>query len=240
MTPSFESDAVGDYLIGLIVNDGELSSDRDEMMVSTFNSAPNADAGEDQGVLVGAIIDLDGSASEDPDGDVLDYEWEIDEMPGASAAVLNNPLTVSPWFQADVAGPYDIKLTVDDGYAKDTDEVTVLATTLDDYVCERMADSLNLVAAMPESSFSNKGGKKALTNLARLSCENAQLADLEEAQHKLEQALSRTDGCFLRGEPDQSGAGPGLMKDSIIDCVDQAVVYPLILEAWEAITESLP
>ncbi len=96
MTPSFEADAVGDYRIRLIVDDGELSSEPDEVMVSTFNTPPNADAGEDQGILVGTIADQDGSGSHDPDEDLLSYGWTIEQMPEGSATVLNNPETVNP------------------------------------------------------------------------------------------------------------------------------------------------
>jgi hypothetical protein len=240
MTPSFEADAVGDYRIRLIVDDGELSSEPDEVMVSTFNTPPNADAGEDQGILVGTIADLDGSGSHDPDEDLLSYGWTIEQMPEGSATVLNNPETVNPWLHPELPGAYDIKLTVDDGYATDEDMLTVLATALDDYVCERMTESVNLTAGMPEAGFTTKGNKKALGNFLRLGCESSQLDELEEAQHKLEQALSRTDGCALCGEPDLGGGGPGPKKDFVIDCLDQAQIYPLILEALEAIAPPLP
>ena len=240
--PSFTTDVLGDYLLNLTVTDEDgLSGAPDEVLVSTLNAPPNADAGEDQGVLVGTIVNLNGSGSSDPDGDLLGYAWTIQQMPMDSTTFLVDTHTVSPWFQPDLAGAYDIELIVNDGYIdSDPDRVTVLVTGIDDYVCERMSESVNLTANIPRSSFTTKGNKKALSNFLRLGCENTQIAELDEAQHKLETALSRTDGCILRGEPDQAGGEPGIKKDFIIDCFDQAVIYPLILEALEALTPSLP
>jgi hypothetical protein len=236
--PSFMTDVLGDYLVSLTVTDEDgLSSAPDDVLVSTLNAPPNADAGEDQGVLIGATVDLDGSGSFDPDEDILSYAWTIQQMPIGSATFLVDAHTLSPWFQPDMAGTYGIELIVNDGYVdSDPDIVTVLVTGLDDYVCERMSESVNLTAYMPRSSFTTKGNKKALSNFLRLGCENTQLEELDEAQHKLEQTLSRTDGCILRGEPDQAGGEPGIKKDFVIDCQDQAVIYPLILEALEALT----
>ena len=39
------------------------------------NSAPNAVAGSNQSVNGGASVSLDGSGSNDPDGDELSYQW---------------------------------------------------------------------------------------------------------------------------------------------------------------------
>ena len=211
------------------------------VLVSSLNTPPSADAGEDQGALVWATVNLDGSGSIDPDGDLLVYDWTIQQMPMGSVAFLINADTVSPWFQPDLAGAYDIELIVNDGYVdSDPDMLSVLVTGLDDYVCERMSESLNLVADMPRSSFTTKGNKKALSNFLRLGCENMQLEEFDEAQHKLEQALSRTDGCTLRGEIDVSGGGPAPKKDFVINCYDQELIYLPILEALEALAPPLP
>ncbi len=43
--------------------------------------------------------------------------------------------------------------------------LTVLATALDDYVCERMTESVNLTAGMPEAGFTTKGNKEGIRQL---------------------------------------------------------------------------
>ena len=50
--PTFDVDVAGTYMVQLIVNDGTVDSAPDTVTISTENSAPVADAGADQAVLV--------------------------------------------------------------------------------------------------------------------------------------------------------------------------------------------
>jgi hypothetical protein len=56
-------DQPGEYVAWLIVNDGSLFSAPDEVVVTTANTAPVADAGAEQAVHVGDLVVLDGSDS---------------------------------------------------------------------------------------------------------------------------------------------------------------------------------
>jgi len=74
-----------------------------------------AHAGEDQTVTVGTTAQLNGSASSDPDGDALAYQWSILKKPENSSTQLtaaDQPLAGLP---IDQPGQYQLKLIVHDG-----------------------------------------------------------------------------------------------------------------------------
>ena len=65
---------------------------------------PLADAGDDQTVLVGTTVQLDGAGSADVDADPLTYLWSLVTVPPESTATLSDPMIVNPTFDADLAG----------------------------------------------------------------------------------------------------------------------------------------
>jgi hypothetical protein len=63
----------------------------------------------------GAIVQLDGSASDDPDGDLpLAFSWTLTTRPAGSAAALSSSTTLAPVLSLDVAGIYSVQLEVTD------------------------------------------------------------------------------------------------------------------------------
>ena len=118
VTPSFVADVAGNFVVRLIVNDGLVNSAPDSVTVTAQappNTAPVANAGPDQTATVGALVTLNGSLSTDPQGNALTYQWTLITRPAGSAAVLNNPTTVSPTFVIDRPGTYVAQLIVNDG-----------------------------------------------------------------------------------------------------------------------------
>lgn len=89
------------------------------------NNAPVADAGEDLTGVVPEEIQLDGSASSDPDGDILNFSWELIEVPKGSSAFLINAERADASFYADRDGIYVAELTVDDNDRSSTDTVEI-------------------------------------------------------------------------------------------------------------------
>jgi hypothetical protein len=85
----------------------------------SVNQAPVANAGPDQTVeqtsVSGADVVLDGSASSDPEGEPLTYEWT---WTGGSASGVNPMVSLPP-------GETEISLTVSDGELSDTDTVCI-------------------------------------------------------------------------------------------------------------------
>ncbi|HDL85731.1 MAG TPA: PKD domain-containing protein [Candidatus Acetothermia bacterium] len=95
---------------------------------SATNTDPIADAGPDQTALIGDTVQLDGSASFDPDGDSLSYDWSFASKPPGSAAALSNQTVAAPTFVVDTVGDYVLQLVVEDGYeGSDNDRMTVTA-----------------------------------------------------------------------------------------------------------------
>ncbi len=96
------------------------------------NAAPTANAGVDQRVVLGiGTVTLDGSGSNDPDGDTLQFTWSFVQRPAGSSATLSNATASVAGFMPDQAGMYRIELAVSDGQlnAVDIIDVDVAANT---------------------------------------------------------------------------------------------------------------
>ena len=89
------------------------------------NRAPLAHAGTDRSLAMGQSALLDGSASSDPDGDGLDYRWELVHAPvGAGASVvIQDADAVQARIEPDVTGLWVVRLTVSDGFLDSVPDV---------------------------------------------------------------------------------------------------------------------
>ena len=133
VNPSFVTDESGDYNLTLVVNDGGVDSQSDEVIIVSTqgNAAPVANAGIDQNVNTTDIVELNASTSSDADGDSLTYLWNITSKPATSIAALSDTVIVNPTFEADLDGDYNISLVVNDGSVdSNMDTIIVTATTL--------------------------------------------------------------------------------------------------------------
>jgi hypothetical protein len=92
------------------------------------NQAPQARARDDQSVEVGALVQLDGSASTDPDKDALNYRWSMTQKPAGSQAALSDTTRVNPSFTADLSGEYKLSLWVNDGALDSAADVVHVCT----------------------------------------------------------------------------------------------------------------
>jgi acyl-CoA thioesterase-1 len=81
-----------------------------------LTAAPIAKAGENLKVLTGTAVELNGSASYDPDNDsIVTFKWSVITKPGGSLAEIDNDSDMITEITPDEEGQYRIGLTVNDG-----------------------------------------------------------------------------------------------------------------------------
>jgi hypothetical protein len=152
-----DPEALGDYIIELKVFDGQVWSNPDTVVISTVNSPPNVNAGQDRSVghcyngqgtqgeyyaandispwCPGAQrLKLQGSAV-DPDGDALTLKWTTVSRPAnAPAPVFVNDSSATTEVDikassATITGEYTFRLTATDTFGKSSyDDVKITVT----------------------------------------------------------------------------------------------------------------
>jgi hypothetical protein len=125
---SFIADKAGTYIAQLIVNDGKLNSDAATVTITTTNTPPVANPGQNQTVAIGAQVQLNGAGSTDVDGDPLTYQWSFVSTPGSSTAQLSSTSAVNPSFTADKPGNYIVQLIVNDGKINSAAKTVTIST----------------------------------------------------------------------------------------------------------------
>ena len=133
--PSFNAPEVAadtDLIFQLTVTDSlGKSSDANVTISITYNSPPTANAGSNQEVDEGAIVQLSGSASSDLEDSSLTYSWQQVDSSGhtitLSDANIANPTFTAPNPVADTALTFNLKVT--DSLGK-TDQDAVVITVL--------------------------------------------------------------------------------------------------------------
>ena len=145
MTPSFVVDLSGTYVLQLVVDDGIVSSAPDTVTISTQNAPPAAEAGPDQTVFVGSLVQLDGSGSTDLEGAALTYVWSFLSKPTASTASLDDASAVMPSFTVDLPGAYTLELVVNDGNVDSQPDTVSINTENSQPVAEAGPDQEALV-----------------------------------------------------------------------------------------------
>ncbi len=126
--PWFTATVLGRYRFQLNVSDTYGAWALDTVDITINNRAPVANAGADHSGPPATPIILDGSASYDPDGDVITYIWT--EVSGPPATITNSTQEVA-WLTASIVGVYYIMLEARDGYAGWTlDRVNITVTNV--------------------------------------------------------------------------------------------------------------
>lgn len=96
-----------------------------------FNQPPLARAvftfndGDGTGLIPGKVISLDGSSSNDIEGDVLSYQWILNARPDGSNTSISNTTFPTAQLYVDRGGIYSVDLVVSDGNAEDRDSLEI-------------------------------------------------------------------------------------------------------------------
>jgi PKD repeat protein len=113
--------AVGTYTVTLTVTDATGLTDTDDLVVAVIGvDPPVADAGADVDGTAGSSVSFDGSASSDPNGDIVSYTWDFGD--GTATATAPSPSTTHVFA---TVGTYTVTLTVEDsGGRTSSDQIT--------------------------------------------------------------------------------------------------------------------
>ena len=120
----------GENVLRLFIVSGEFNLGK---MTFSYNSPlsyvpPIASAGANVSVISpNTTASLDGSASNDPEGQNITYAWE--QIYGPTNITFNDKTIASPSISNLVEGVYKCKLIVSDGTYQDSDEVLVLVSS---------------------------------------------------------------------------------------------------------------
>jgi hypothetical protein len=120
--------------------------------IRTGNDAPVADAGPDQIGIVAGQVRLDGSASFDPDGDPITFQWTQTAGPSVT---LSAPTSAVTTFTAVEGQSYGFRLTVRDSQgAQGLDGVTITTRDIARVRINRFAATPNSINAGQSAELS--------------------------------------------------------------------------------------
>jgi len=127
VTPSLTEDMTISFTLS--VSDAEeISTASVVILLLKANASPVADAGDDQTVKPGDPVELDGSESNDPDGDALSFSWQ--QTAGSVDVTLADASSAAPSFVVPLSITEDttftFELIVSDGDLEATDMVDVV------------------------------------------------------------------------------------------------------------------
>lgn len=165
-TPTFQSPSVGAegaLRFRVSVADGNGGVDRETVAVRLRNTAPTADAGEDQFVDEETTVVLNATGFKDPDGDIITYRWRQVFGPPVN---LSNPRATDPTFTApdvDRRTVLQFEARARDGHGgTDTDRVYVVVSPTNDPPVARTGDDRTVAAgsttALNASASSDPNG----------------------------------------------------------------------------------
>ena len=129
-SPSIAVDLVGNYILKLVVSDGEKKSKADFVTIFVSNEAPVAVITETSirtgsHYVIGDTVNIDASQSSDPENQNIFYSWEMTVKPSGSNALLTAPTGIYQSFTVDEPGHYIVHLVVNDGFKSSAPQMII-------------------------------------------------------------------------------------------------------------------
>lgn len=126
--PSVDADALLVFQLTVTDNNGETDTDTITVTIENIqgNQAPVADTGSNSSATENDLVNLNGSASNDPDGTIVSYSWT---QTAGSTVALNSPNAAIASFTAPAVASsttltFELSVTDNEG-ATDTSSVTI-------------------------------------------------------------------------------------------------------------------
>ena len=139
---TFTADVEGNFVLGLVVNDGQLDSSQSQIYISALapNTAPTLSPVGDQTVALGTTVNFNLTAT-DPEGDQLSYSIQPLPLPeGMSLDAVSGAFRFKP--NAMQAGNYSITFLVSDGAATDVETIVITVPAADQSAATRISGRL--------------------------------------------------------------------------------------------------
>ncbi|MDF1696741.1 MAG: glycosyl hydrolase [Saprospiraceae bacterium] len=139
----------GNHILRLVMTNGEfnLGTMTFEHVGALDYVAPIADAGQNVTVVLpSTTVNLDGSQSYDPEGEVISYAWE--QIYGPSSVSYSDITDDQPLISNLEEGVYKFRLTVSDGQYNSYDEVLVIVSS-----DGNLPPSISITAPLDNTTF---------------------------------------------------------------------------------------
>ncbi len=124
ITAEFINPADGQAITAPTYTPGATAFVKLSVVVAAGNKTPESKAGDDQSVIEGEKVNLNGSGSSDADGDAINFLWSAPAGITLSSATTSNPTFTAPEVKTDT--DFSFFLIVNDGTLNSTaDEVVI-------------------------------------------------------------------------------------------------------------------
>ena len=184
-SPTFVTDAPGDYVIQLTVTDSHTQSASDTVTVSFENVRPVANAGKSQAVKVGDTVMLAGDGT-DANGDALSYQWILSSLPEGSLSEIADSTSNVTTFIPDRAGTYVVQLVVSDGeLGSEPSAIQIQAFTVQTGAVIALQGLETEIAELDSGAFKNDDMRNLLLNKLNAVIANVEAGKYADAANQL-------------------------------------------------------